>query len=93
MPVRFSKQGALDSVLVSSSIQSGMPSVCSMIRSIDLGGQRLAASHAPARAFVARCPSRLNVGEVTAAWPVQGGSNSGRNVTTTRTGEPADALS
>ena len=63
-----------------------MPSVLATISSSDLFGQRLAAGEPVDDGGTMAAAERASDSWVTWAWPVQGGTNSGRKVITTRTG-------
>jgi hypothetical protein len=66
---------------VISSTNSGMPSVRSMMSCRTLAGRSLLPATRSIIAPISRSASRLIVSMVTCGCPIQGGSNSGRNVT------------
>ncbi len=74
--------------LVSSSTNSGTPSVRSMICSSSAGGSGLPPVTCSTSVMRSRRPRRLSVMLVTCGWPAQGGWKSGRWVMTSRIGKP-----
>ena len=76
---------ASNTAFVISSTNRGMPSVRSMMSCRDIRRELLVADDAVIMAAISRSPSRLIVRAVTCGCPIQGGSNSGRNVTISST--------
>ena len=72
---------ASSTALVISSTNSGMPSVRSMISCRRVAGSNLLPTTRSIMALISRSVSRLMVRAVTHGRPIQGGSNSGLNVT------------
>ncbi len=73
-------------LLVNSSTNSGTPSVRSTIWATTSSGNALPPAICSTRAVRSRRSRRLSASIVTCGWPVQGGWNSGRNVTISSTG-------
>ena len=75
--------------LVSSSMNSGTPSVCVTIRWSSVGGNARSTTIRSANCAACLCVSRRRVTRLARARPTHGGWNSGRNETTNRTGRSA----
>ena len=80
---------ASSTALVISSTNSGMPSVRSTMSCRTFAGSSLLPATRSIMASISRCASRLRVRAVTCGRPIQGGSNSGRNVTISSARRPA----
>ena len=80
---------ASSTALVISSTNRGMPSVRSMMSCRMFAGSSLLPTTRSIMASMSRCASRLMVRAVTYGRPIQGGSNSGRNVTISSTRKAA----
>ena len=74
-------------LLVSSSTNKGTPSVRSVIWSITSAGSALPPAICPTSAVRSCRSRRLSAIMLTCGWPIQGGWNSGRNVTISSTGK------